>query len=206
MGCGCALKTGCVILAGGKGRRLGREKAWVELGGKSLLQRAVSNLEFLNSEIVIVKAPEGELPTLSTGVNLKIVQDSVDGKGPLAGILSGLLNSKYRHNLIVACDMPLLNKDLVKYMISSIEDYDAVVPRMGKYLEPLQAVYSKDCISEIEKQLKQDRLKVDGLFSEVRTRFVESAEIERFDAAHLSFMNINTLADLKKAEGLLGRS
>ena len=200
------MKTGCVILAGGKGRRLGREKAWVELDGKSLLQHAVSNLEFLNSEIVIVKAPEGELPPVSAGVNLKVVQDSVGGKGPLAGILWGLVNSKYRYNLIVACDMPLLNKDLVKYMISSVEDYDAVVPRLGKYREPLQTVYSKDCISEIEKQLKQDRLKVDGLFSEVRTRFVESSEIERFDAAHLSFMNINTLADLKRAEGLVGRS
>jgi molybdopterin-guanine dinucleotide biosynthesis protein A len=125
------LKTGCVILAGGKGRRLGREKAWVELGGKSLLQHAVSNLEFLDSEIVIVKAPDGELPLVSAGVNLKVVQDSVGGKGPLGGILSGLVNSKYRYNLIVACDMPLLNKDLVKYMISSVKDYDAVVRVWG---------------------------------------------------------------------------
>ncbi len=199
------MKTGCVILAGGKGRCLGREKAWVELGGKSLLQHAVSNLEFLNSEIVIVKAPEGELPPVSAGVNLKVVQDSVGGKGPLSGILSGLVNSNYSYNLIVACDMPLLNKDLVKYMISSVKDYYAVVPRLGKHLEPLQAVYSKDCISEIEKLLAQDRLKVEGLFSGVRTRFVESAEIERFDAAHLSFININTPTDLKKAEGLLER-
>jgi molybdopterin-guanine dinucleotide biosynthesis protein A len=199
------LKTGCVILAGGKGRRLGREKAWVEPGGKSLLQHAISNLEFLNSEIVIVKAPEGELPPVSAGVHLKVVQDSVGGKEPLAGILSGLVNSKYRYNLVVACDMPLLNKDLVKYMISSVKDYDAVVPRLGKHQEPLQAVYSRDCISEIEKLLAQDRLKVDGLFSGVRTRFVESAEIEHFDAAHLSFININTPTDLKKAEGLLER-
>ena len=125
------MKTGCVILAGGKGRRLGRKKAWVELGGKSLLQHAVSNLEFLNSEIVIVKALEGELPPVSAGVNLKVVQDSVGGKGPLAGILAGLVNSKYRYNLITACDMPLLNKGLVKYMISSVKDYDAVVPRRG---------------------------------------------------------------------------
>jgi molybdopterin-guanine dinucleotide biosynthesis protein A len=199
------LKTGCVILAGGEGRRLGREKAWVELGGKSLLQHAISNLEFLNSEIVIVKAPEGELPQVVAGVNLKVVQDSVGGKGPLAGILSGLMNSRYRYNLIAACDMPLLNKDLVKYMISSVKGYDVVVPRLGKHLEPLQAVYSQDCIPEIEELLAQDKLKVDGLFSGVRTRFVESAEIERFDAAHLSFMNINTPADLKKAEGLLER-
>jgi molybdopterin-guanine dinucleotide biosynthesis protein A len=200
------LKTGCIILAGGKGRRLGREKAWVELGGSSLLQRAVSSLESLYSEIIIVKAPEGELPPVSAGVNLKVVQDSVGGKGPLAGILAGLMASKWRYNLTVACDMPLLNKDLVKYMVTLAKDIDAVVPRMGQHFEPLQAVYSRDCILEIERLLAQDKLKVDGLFNRVRTRFVESAEIERFDPAHLSFMNINTPADLKKAEGLLGRS
>jgi molybdopterin-guanine dinucleotide biosynthesis protein A len=200
------MKTGCIILAGGKGRRLGREKAWVDLGGSSLLQRAVSNLEFLNSEIVIVKAPEGKLPPVLAGVNLKVVQDSVGGKGPLAGILTGLVNSKYRYNLVIACDMPLLNRGLVKYIASIAEEYDTVVPRVGPHLEPLQAVYSKDCILEIEKLLAQDRLKADGLFGRVRTHFVESAEIERFDPAHLSFMNINTPADLKKAEGLLGRS
>lgn len=145
-------------------------------------------------------------PPVLAGVNLKVVRDSVGGKGPLAGILSGLVNSKSRYNLIVACDMPLINRDLVRYLVSSAKGYDAVVPRLGKHMEPLQAVYSQDCISEIEKLLAQDRLKVEGLFSGVRTRFVESAEIERFDAAHLSFMNINTPADLKKAEGLLERS
>lgn len=200
------MKTGCIILAGGKGRRLGREKAWVELGGSSLLQRAVWSLEFLNSEIVIVKAPEGELPPVSARVNLRVVQDSVGGKGPLAGIVTGLLNSKYSYNLIIACDMPLLNRDLVKYIASVVQDYDAVVPRLGQHLEPLQAIYSKDCIVEIEKLLAQDRLSAIDIFDRVRTRFVESAEIERFDAAHLSFMNINTPSDLKKAEGLLGRS
>jgi molybdopterin-guanine dinucleotide biosynthesis protein A len=91
-------------------------------------------------------------------------------------------------------------------MVSLTKDTDAVVPRLGQHLEPLQAVYSKDCILEIGKLLAQDKLKVDGLFSRVRTRFVESTEIERFDPAHLSFININTPADLKKAEGLLGRS
>ena len=200
------MKTGCILLAGGKGKRLGREKAWVELGGSSLLQLAVSNLEFLNSEIVIVKAPEGELPPVSARVNLKVVQDSIGGKGPLAGICTGLVNSKYKYNLVTACDMPLLNRDLVKYLASIAEDHDAVVPRLGPHLEPLQAVYSKDCILEIEKLLAQDRLSVIDIFGRVRTRFVESAELKRFDPAYLSFMNVNTPADLKKAEGLLGRS
>jgi molybdopterin-guanine dinucleotide biosynthesis protein A len=201
------LKTGCIILAGGKGKRLGQEKSWVELGGNNLLQRAVFHLEFFNSEIIIVKAPEGKLPPVSSVVSLKIVQDSVGGKGPLAGLLAGLVNSQYKNNLLVACDMPFLNKDLLRYLASLTDgSYDAVVPRMGHYLEPLQAVYSKNCIPEIEELLAQDKLNVDGLFNRMRTRFVEPAEIERFDPTHLGFMNINTPADLEKAEASLERS
>ena len=154
----------------------------------------------------MLRLPKGSYPPVKARVNLKVVRDPVGGKGPLTGIFTGLMNSKYCCNLVIACDMPLLNRGLVKYIASIAEEYDTVVPRVGPHLEPLQAVYSKDCILEIEKLLAQDRLKADGLFGRVRTRFVESAEIERFDPAHLSFMNINTPADLKKAEGLLGRS
>jgi molybdopterin-guanine dinucleotide biosynthesis protein A len=102
--------------------------------------------------------------------------------------------------------MPLLNKDFVRYLASSAGGFDAVVPRVGPHLEPLHAVYSKRCIMEIKELLVQDKLKVDGLFDRVRTRFIGPAEIDRFDEAHLCFMNINTPADLVKAEGLLGRS
>ncbi|MEI9479371.1 MAG: molybdenum cofactor guanylyltransferase [Deltaproteobacteria bacterium] len=201
------MKTGCIILAGGKGRRLGQEKSWVEVGGSTLLQRAVSHLEFFNSEIIIVKAPEGKLPAVSSVVNLKVVQDYVGGKGPLAGLLAGLVNSQYKNNLLVACDMPFLNKDLIRYLASLTDgDYDAVVPRMGQYLEPLQAIYSKNCIPEIEELLAQDKLNVDGLFNRMRTRFVVPSEIEPFDPKHLSFININTPADLEKAEAILGKS
>jgi molybdenum cofactor guanylyltransferase len=200
------LKTGCIILAGGKGRRLGREKAWVDLGGRSLLQHAVSNFEFLNSEIVIVKAAEGKLPPVSAGVTLKVVQDYVSGKGPMAGILAGLEVSKYRFNMLMACDMPFPNTNLVRYMVALASDYDIVAPRAGKYFEPLMAVYSKDTITEIKKLLAQNMLKVNELFGRVHTRFVESSEIDRFDPDRLSFLNINTPADLNKAEWLLGRS
>jgi molybdopterin-guanine dinucleotide biosynthesis protein A len=200
------LKTGCIILAGGKGKRLGREKAWVEVRGKSLLQRAVSNLEFLNSEIIVVTTPESELPPVLDGVKLKVVHDSVSGKGPLAGIYTGLVNSKYQYNIVIACDMPLVNSDLIKHMVSIAKGFDAVVPRLGPHTEPLQAVYSKDCILEIEKMLARDSLKVNLLLGKVNTRFVDAVEIGHYDPAHLSFMNINTPADLKNAEELLGES
>jgi molybdopterin-guanine dinucleotide biosynthesis protein A len=197
------LKTGGIILAGGKSSRLGREKARVEIGGISLLQRAVSNLEFLQSEIIVVTAPESELPPVSAGVDLKVVQDVVSGSGPLAGIFTGLLNSSCRYNLVVACDMPLLNRPFLEYLLSVTDKQDAVVPKIGRYLEPLHAVYAKECLSEIEKLLAQDVLKIDSLFSRIHTRFVEPDEIGRFDPEHLSFFNINTPSDLQKAEELI---
>jgi molybdopterin-guanine dinucleotide biosynthesis protein A len=200
------LNIGCIILAGGKGRRFGRDKAWVELGGQSLLQRAVSNLEILNTEIIIVRAQEQELPLISAQVQLKVVTDTVYGKGPLAGIYAGLANSASSYNLVVACDMPFINQALVKYMIEAVPGYDIAVPRLGATLEPLQAVYSRRCLGEIEELLSVDELKVDCLFGRVRTRYIDSAEIERFDPQYLSFLNINTRDDLVKAGGFLGRS
>ncbi len=193
------MKTGGIILAGGKGTRLGMQKAWAELGGCTLLQRAVFNLEFLGSEIIIVKAPGASLPPVTSCLNLKVTEDPVTGKGPLAGILAGLSASNYRQNLVVACDMPLLNRELLKYIITASSGFQAAIPRFGQQLEPLQAVYSKDCTPEIEKLMNGDRLKVDYLFPLVRTHFIEMSDIERFDPQHLSFMNINTLTDLDNA-------
>lgn len=200
------MKVGCIILAGGKGKRLGIDKSWAEIRGKTLLQRAISNLEFLDSEIVIVKAPGAELPPIRSGARLRVVQDSVSGKGPMEGIFTGLSHSRYQYNLVVACDMPLLNRDLLKYMASFAGNFDAVVPRLGPHLEPLHAVYDKHCTLEIEKLLSQDALKVDSLFSRVRTRFVGPAEIDRFDETHNCFLNINVPVDLITAERLLGRN
>ena len=115
-------------------------------------------------------------------------------------------HSKYQYNLVVACDMPLLNKKFVKYMVSVAGGFDAVVPRVGSQLEPLHALYTKDCILEIEKLLEQDKLNVGRLFGRVRSRFVTADEIDRFDQAHHSFFNVNMPEDMVKAEGLLGRS
>ncbi len=179
------------------------QKAWAELGGCTLLKLAVSNLEFLGSEIIIVRAPGASLPAVASSVNLKVTEDAVAGKGPLAGILAGLMASNYQQNLVVACDMPLLNQELLKYIIKAASGFQAAIPRFGQQLEPLQAVYSKDCIPEIEKLIAEDRLKVDYLFPVVRTRFIEMSDIERFDPQHLSYMNINTPADLDNASKFL---
>ncbi len=198
------MKAGGIILAGGKGSRLGREKCGLEIAGITLLQRVVDSLEPIAGEIlIVVKAAGGQPPSLASRAGLRVVEDKVSGKGPLAGIAAGLAGSTYKLNLVVACDQPLLNRGLLEYLVSAADGYEAVIPRIGDKLEPLQGVYSRDCIDAIENLLSEDKRKIDNLFSLVRTRFIEAEEIERFDPQHLSFFNINTQADLEKAEKLL---
>jgi molybdopterin-guanine dinucleotide biosynthesis protein A len=194
-----------IVLAGGKGLRIGRYKALVELDGKSLIQRVVSKLSFLNSEIIIVLAEGQQPPQVNGYTKLRIVADAYPGKGPLVGIYSGLLDSESYNNFVVACDMPFLNEHLIDYMFQVSDGFDVTIPRLGKMVEPLHAVYSKKCLEFIEKLFGEGSFKIDRLLNLVKVRYIETEEIESFDPEHLSFFNINTKEDLNMADGLINR-
>ena len=194
----------CIILAGGKGLRLGRDKALETVNDKYLLQRVISGLSFFNSDIIVVTATKQPFPQFTRYPKLRIVTDIYPGKGPLGGIYTGLVTSDLFYNLVVACDMPFLNQDLLRYMVQLSTDFDLVIPRWDGMVEPLHAVYSKGCLAAIENLIKEGVLSVNGLPALVRARYVETEEIDRFDPKHLSFFNINTGADLKMARELAG--
>ena len=193
------MDIGSIVLAGGRGLRLGYGKALETVGDKSLIQRVVFSLGFFNSDIIIVTAAEQFLPQFINYPKLKTVIDTYPGKGPLGGIYTGLAASESFYNLVVACDMPFLNQALLDYMIQISANFDLVVPRLGNMIEPLHAVYSKGCLAPIECLLKQGNLSVRELFALVRVRYVEAMEINKFDPKHLSFFNVNTEADLETA-------
>lgn len=177
-----------IVLAGGKGLRLGRDKASEIIGNSSLLQRAVSSFSPFNCDVIVVTAREQSfLPSIAYP-KLRIVTDIYLGKGVLGGIYTGLSVSNSPFNLVVACDMPFLSQDLLHYLIELSPGFDAVVPRLGNLVEPLHAVYSKDCLASIEYLLKQGNLSITELFTLVRVRYVEAEEIDRFDPRHLSFL------------------
>jgi len=100
------LAVGCIVLAGGKGLRLGQDKALEIIGNRSLLERVISYLNFFNSDIIIVTAPNQSYPQLGGYPKLRVVTDIYPGKGPLGGIYTGLKASDSFYNLVVACDMP----------------------------------------------------------------------------------------------------
>ena len=184
--------------------RFGREKALIELDGENLLQRIVSTLSSLDEDIVLVAAEGQQIPRLKGYEKLKTVTDIYPGKGPLVGIYTGLLSSDSTNSLVVACDMPFLNRRLLQYMLQAAQGYDVTIPRRKGEFEPLHAVYSKGCIGAIEKLLAEGSLKIDRLLDMVRVRYIEDEEIDRYDPHNLSFFNINTKADFERAMKLAG--
>jgi molybdopterin-guanine dinucleotide biosynthesis protein A len=196
------LEIGCIVLAGGKGLRLGSDKALETVDNQSLLQRVVTQLSSFSSEIIIVTAKGKSLPPFFGNPRFRIVADAYPGRGALVGLATGLAASRARYNLAVACDMPFLNQALLRYMLGLAAGFDLVVPRLGDLVEPLHAVYAKSCLAPIEWVLEQRNSRIDAFFERVKVRYVEADEIDRFDPRHLSFFNVNTRADLEEARRL----
>ena len=194
-----------IILAGGKSLRLGRSKLLETIEGKSLIQWVVDRLAILSTEIIIATA-RGEAIPCSSAVRIKTVADIYPGKGPLAGIHSGLIASSSSRAIVVGCDTPFLSVSLLEYMAETSSTFDIVVPRIKDKLEPLCAVYSKNCVAPIQELLEQDERQIRRLFSMVKVKYVEEDEINSFDPEHLSFFNINNQDDLERARKLAAKT
>jgi len=190
-----------IILAGGKGSRLGRSKPLQVIGGKSLIQWVIDRLGIISTEIIIATA-HGEAVSYISTAKIKTVADTYHGKGPLAGIYSGLRASSSSRAIVVGCDTPFLSVGLLRHMTQICSTCDIVVPRVKEKVEPLCAVYSKSCIAPIQELLKHSELRIIELFGMVTVRFIGENEIDRFDPEHLSFLNVNSQADLDRARRL----
>lgn len=205
-----------VILAGGASRRMGRDKAWVELGGRALVQRVMDSLSTVCQEIVVVANTQEPYRQF----DVQLTQDIIPGKGSLGGIYSGLHLARYDRAIVVACDMPFLNPALLGYMLTLADEYDVVIPSArdeskpkewttrrltakNSDLHPLHAVYSKNCLDPIAARLKTDDLRLIGFYPDVQVRIVSTVEVEQFDPKHLSLFNANTPEQLTLAEKLL---
>lgn len=181
-----------VVLAGGKSRRMGTDKAFLEVGGATIVQRVLAALETLSDDTIIVT----NSPEEYAGLPARLVGDFYPNKGALGGIHAGLLAARYDYIVAVACDMPFLNPRLLRHLADLVENYDVVVPDLGGgHLETTHAVYSKGCLEPIERLILEDRLRIVELFPFVRVRYVGLEEVQEIDPRLLSFVNVNTPAD-----------
>jgi molybdopterin-guanine dinucleotide biosynthesis protein A len=190
-----------IVLAGGKSSRLGCGKPLQVIEGRSLIQWVVDRLTILSTEIIIATA-HGEVIPCSSPVRIRTVADIYPGKGPLAGIHSGLVASSSSRAIVVGCDTPFLSVSFLDHMTQVAASFDIVVPRVKDKVEPLCAVYSKNCVGPIQALLERNELRIIELFPMVRVRYIEEDEIDSFDPEHLSFFNVNTQDDLDKARRL----
>jgi molybdopterin-guanine dinucleotide biosynthesis protein A len=187
------------VLAGGKSRRFGRNKAIEIFEGERLIERQVRALRSLFPEVMIVS----NTPELYLDLNVTTVADVVPGRGPLGGIYTGLLFAQGDSIFVTACDMPFLQLPVIRRMVDLFPGHDVVVPRLGEYLEPLHGIYSPRCLPHIKRMLDREDLQVIRFFPSLKVAYLHEEEIRRLDPAGLSFFNINTPEDLERATEIL---
>lgn len=196
------MSCSALILAGGRGSRLGyREKALIDINGKPLISLVIESLGKVADEIIISVRDKAQGELLK-GIfpGLKFAYDTYENKGPLAGILSGLSICRNDHCFIAACDMPFINADVVRLLLSKCKGYDAAVPRRSDgFFEPLHAVYMcKPMIFETKKALEKGETVILAPISRLNVNHVSFEEIRKIDRDLTTFMNINTYEDMKK--------
>ena len=197
------------IIAGGKSSRMGTgvDKAFLEFGGQSLLDRALGVMSEVCDSVRIVGDPAKFTKYGSTKYGSSkygsVVADIFSGCGPLAGIHAALVHSPAELNLMLAVDMPFVSTELLAFLFAAAENNDAIitVPRSSKGLEPLCAVYRRDFSIAAEQALRAGKYKIDAAFSSVSIRVIEEGELAAAGFSEQSFFNVNTPQDRRAAEG-----
>lgn len=183
-----------LILSGGKSKRMGRPKAFLPYEGSTVIGHIVHEIRDLFNEIFIVANEVESFEDLGVDV----VKDILPHRGPLGGILSGLMTSSNHYAFVMACDMPLIDKRLVRELVSRRQDNDVVVLSHPQGIEPLFGVYSKNCIKPLEESLFAGNLSVQDFLSGLKAGIYEWMP-ERQDAEALPpFFNINTPQDYSR--------
>lgn len=188
-----------VILAGGKSRRMGMDKAFLEIGGIPLIERAVKALLPIFSTVAIVaKAPQKFYDIRGT----HFVSDIFSEQHALGGIYTALSYFSGKDCFVFACDMPFLNPHLIRAMMASHNGYDLFIPRSRHGLEMLHAIYTERCRGVIEEKLRKREWCLEYVVRKLKCGIFDTTHIHTFDPGELSFLNINTREALKKAQAL----
>jgi molybdopterin-guanine dinucleotide biosynthesis protein A len=197
------MPAGCsgVILAGGLNSRFaGRNKALMAVQGEPILDHIYQTFQTLFASIVLVT----NHPLDYLRWDLQIVSDLFRQRSSLTGIHSALFHARTPHVFISACDTPFLQPDLVRMLTAAVAPgIDLVVPRTADGYEPLCAVYSARCMPVVENLLRRKIYKIQQLFRKVRLRVIPEQHLRKSDPELLSFVNINTPAQLNRARQML---
>lgn len=186
-----------IILAGGKSRRMGTNKALLIVGGKRNIERMTAVMKEITDYVYIIANEKAPYEFLL----LPIVSDRIAGSGPLAGIHSGILASDTTYCFVTACDYPFLSVKAMQYMMKQCEGYDGVVPIIHGRKHPLVAIYHRSILPVVEEHLDAKNLKIMNLLSKLNIRYVDETEFLRLgEDMNMLFLNMNKPEDYEVAK------
>jgi molybdopterin-guanine dinucleotide biosynthesis protein A len=192
-----------VVLAGGRSRRLGLDKALVRFGGVPLLRIVVERVAQVCREVVVAVDRPDRYEGL--GLPARFVADESPGLGPLSGLQAGLRTCRTEHMLVAACDLPFLNVELLRYMASLPRSYQALAPWRDGRWEPLHAIYARSCLKAVDAMAASGGGSMQKLLGRLEVRRLDEEEVDRLDPDGLSLVNLNERSDLDRARGLWKR-
>jgi molybdopterin-guanine dinucleotide biosynthesis protein A len=177
-----------IVLVGGASQRMGRNKAFLELDGRMLIDVVIERMVQVCAEVLVVAGDARPY----TGLGVPVVEDRFRGVGVLGGLHAGIEAATHELTIAVGCDMPFLNPDLLRAFAGWAIGFDVVIFRQGENMEPLHAAYRRTCIPAMESAIRANRRRIISFFSHVRVRYVTTEEVTPFDPDLRSFRNINT--------------
>jgi molybdenum cofactor guanylyltransferase len=202
------LQKSAVILAGGFSRRFGSDKGLVLLMGKPLVRHVIDKAAPAVDEILVVVSSEEQKKNFEpiVGNEVKVVIDKDDSQTPLVGAITGFENAKGEYSLLLPCDAPLVSTSIVQFLLDMCTNRHAAIPRWSNgYIEPLQAVYhTKSALTAAKTALKQGHMNMRSMIDNMKkVRYVSTIVLKQLEPELVTFFNVNTPQDLKKAESFL---
>lgn len=185
------LPVTALVLCGGRSRRMGRPKAFLPYGGTTMINHIVGVVRELFAETFIV----ANEPEAFEDLEVDVLKDILPYRGPLGGILSGLLVSQYSHAFVIACDMPLVEVGLIRQLVGKRHNADVVVASHEDGIEPLLGVYSKACIKPLEESLFNGELSLKEFLSGLNS---STFEVDENVDELPSYFNVNTPQDYSR--------
>jgi molybdopterin-guanine dinucleotide biosynthesis protein A len=190
------------ILAGGKSTRMGTDKAFVTLDGRTLLARALETARSVTADVRIV----GDAAKFEAFA--PVVEDVFRGCGPLGGIHAALKASSSELNLMLAVDLPFVSFALLQYLIAQARnapEATVTIAQVDRRWQPLCAIYRREFSDLAEKALRAGHYKIDALFDQVRMQVIREVELESAGFSSRMFRNVNTPEELAEAHGVVAR-
>jgi len=182
-----------LVLVGGKSRRMGSDKAFLDIDGTPMFERVLEVLRSTFPSIILT----GDRREPFARYGLTQYADIYPGSS-LGGLYTGLVHAATDRLFVCPCDIPFPSSRVIRHLCSLAEGWDAVVPCPGHGYEPLFAVYAKSCLQPIKDQLECSNHRVVDFYPRIRVRSVVEAELRNLDATGLSFTGLNTPEDVEK--------